>query len=206
MIINWYGQSCFKILAQKSKNGSVTILIDPFDKEIGLRPPRNDSDILISSKAGTKKEDIGSAFLIDGPGEYDVKDVYIYGFKALDSEAGSFYTIEAEDIKICHLGFLGPKGLSSEQIEEIGDVDILMIPVGDGSALNAKTAIKIMSDIEPKIIIPMNYKVPGLKVKLDELSVFLKALGIKTLPAIPKLSIRKKDIPQEEAKIIVLEH
>ena len=205
MIINWHGQTCFKIVASKSKNGSVTILLDPLEKESGLRSPKNDADILVSSKSGIKKEDAGSAFLIDGPGEYDVKDVYIYGFDALDKEAGSFYTIETEDIKICHLGFLGPKGLSSEQIEEIGDVDILMIPVGDGGALDAKTAIKIMSDIEPKITIPMNYKIPGLKTKVDELSVFLKALGIKALPAIPKLSIRKKDIPQDEAKIIVLE-
>lgn len=206
MIINWYGQTCFKIIAQKSKSGSSSILIDLFDKETGLRPPKNDSDILVMSKSGIKKEDQGSAFLIDGPGEYDVKDTYIYGYKALDQEAGSFYTIQAEDIKICHLGFLGPKGLSDEQVEEIGDVDILMIPVGGGGSLEAKAAIKIMSDIEPKITIPMNYKIPGAKAKLDELSAFLKALGIKSLEALPKLSIRKKDIPQDEAKIIILEH
>lgn len=179
-------------------------MIDPFEKEIGLRPPKSDSDILIMSKPGIKNE--GNAFLIEGPGEYDVKDTYIYGYDALDKESGTFYTVETEDIKICHLGFLGPKGLSDEQVEEIGDVDILMLPVGGNGALDAKMAIKIMSDIEPKITIPMNYKVPGLKVKLDELSVFLKALGIKSLEAIPKLSVRKKDIPQEEAKIIVLEH
>lgn len=206
MIINWYGQNCFKIIASKNKNGNVTILLDPFEKEIGLKPPKNDADILIANRSGIKKEDLGSAFLIDGPGEYDIKDVYVYGFKALDPEAGSFYTIETEDIRICHLGFLGPKGLSAEQIEEIGDVDILMIPVGDGGTLDAKTAIKIMSDIEPKITIPMNYKVPGIKTKLDDLNVFLKALGIKSLPSIPKLSIKKKDLPADEAKIIVLDH
>jgi L-ascorbate metabolism protein UlaG (beta-lactamase superfamily) len=205
MIINWYGQNCFKIVASKSKNGNITIITDLFNKEIGLRAPKNDADILIMSKSGViNKEDLGNAFLVECPGEYDVKDTYIYGFKSLDNESGSFYTLEIEDIRICHLGFMGMKGLSAEQVEEIGDVDILMIPVGDVDALDAKTAIKIMSDIEPKITIPMNYKVPGIKTKLDDLSVFLKALGIKSLPAIPKLSIKKKDLPTDEAKIIVL--
>lgn len=205
MIINWYGQACFKIIAQKSKNGSVSILTGLFEKEIGLRPPKNDCDILITTKSGAKNESSGSAFLIDGPGEYDTKGVSVYGFRSLDKEAGFFYTIEAEDIKICYLGSVGPKGLSEEQIEEIGDVDILMIPVGGGDSLDAKTAIKIMSEIEPKITIPMNYKIPGLKAKLDELSVFLKSLGIKSLAPMPKLSVRKKDMESDEAKIIVLQ-
>jgi len=201
MNITWHGQTCFKIGTQKNKGGAVNILIDLFDKEVGLKPPKNDSDIFISSVSGGKN-DSPSAFLINGPGEYDISGVSVQG---IANKNNTIYKIEAEDIKICHLGVLDNSGLSTSQIEEIGDIDILMLPVGDQKSLDAKSAIKIMSEIEPKITIPMYYKVPGLKEKLDSIDVFLKALGIKSLKAEQKLSLKKKDIPSEEAKIVILE-
>jgi L-ascorbate metabolism protein UlaG (beta-lactamase superfamily) len=201
MNITWHGQTCFKIAVQKNKDGAVNILVDLYDKEIGLRPPKNDSDILISTSGFVPKES-SSPFVINGPGEYDVKGVSMQG---LSNKTNTIYIIEAEDIKICHLGVLHSSELSSDELKEIGDVDILMIPVGDSNALDAKGAIKLMSEIEPKITIPMYYKIPGLKEKLDGVDNFLKALGIKSLPTQPKLSIKKKDISSEEAKIVVLE-
>ena len=117
----------------------------------------------------------------------------------------TIYTIEAEDIKICHLGLLGEKELSTEQLEKSGEVDVLMIPVGGGNSLDSQQAVKIMSQIEPKIIIPMNYKIPQIRTELDGVDKFLKILGIKSLEALPKLSIRKKDISNEEAKVIILQ-
>ena len=202
MNIFWHGQTCFKITYQKGKDGLVNILIDPFDKETGLKPPKTNVDILINGSSNESE-----TFLVDGPGEYDVKGAYIHGLAVPDKkDKGSVvYTIDVEGVRICHLGLLNQTEFSPGQLEEIGDVDILLVPVGGGEAIDSKGAIKVMSQIEPKIIIPMYYKVKGLKPKLEDVGAFLKALGIKSLPAVAKLSIKKKDITQDEAKIIVLE-
>ncbi len=213
MTITWYGQTCFRITTQKNRNGSINILIDPFEKGIGLRPPKTEADILLITH-DSKRILSGNFFLISGPGEYDIKGVYIQGIPGLSknklpekeevSKKNIIYTIETEKMKICHLGRLGQKELTSDQIEKIGKVDILMVPVGGKETLEAGESIKIMSQIEPKIIIPMYYQIPKLKIKLDNFNKFLKSLGIKSLEPLPKLSIKKKDISEEEARIIAL--
>jgi hypothetical protein len=202
MIINWYGQTCFRITVPRGRDGQVTILIDPFDKETGLRSPRAEADILLFTSP-QKKNYSKDIFLVTGPGEYDIKDLYIQGIVSSQPEK-TIYTIEAKGIKICHLGTLKQSELNNKEIELIGEVDILLLPVGGKEALDAKEAVKVMSQIEPKIIIPMYYKIPGLKNSLDTLDTFLKSLGIKKTETLPKLSIKRKDILAEEAKIIVL--
>ncbi len=226
MIITWYGQTCFRLNTLRSRNGSVNILIDPFEKEIGLRPPKTEADILLFSYS-SKRILSGNFFLINGPGEYNVKGAYIQGIpskKGEVSEKTVIYTIEVEKMKICHLGKLEQKELTPDQIGRIGKVDILMVPIGGKETLEAGEAVKVMSQIEPKIIIPMYYQIPRLRVhpvksreagispkaklfnrvKLDELTKFLKLLGIKSIEPLSKLSIKKKDISGEEAKIIAL--
>lgn len=216
MTITWYGQTCFRINTQKNRSSSVNMLIDPLIKESGLRSPKLEADILLftlhpfSQKgegfANSKEKKIASGeyFSITGPGEYDVKGVYIEGISG-QTKKNTIFTIEAEGMKICHLGKMDQKELSSEQLDKIGAVDILIVPIGGLEALNAEEAIKVMAQIEPKVTIPMYYKVPKLKVKLDTLDRFLKALAIKSLQPLPKLSIKKKELSSEEAKIIVLE-
>ena len=215
MNIIWHGQSCFQIISSQGKNNHVNIVIDPFSEDIGLRVPRLEADILLVSHSHHDHNNIkavaGTPFVINGPGEYEIKEVFIQGIPAFhDSSLGeerganTIYTIEAEELKLCHLGDLGQKELTPEQIDKIGEVDILMIPVGGVYTISAKEAVKIMSQIEPNIIIPMHYQLPKLKIKLDELDKFLKTMGIKKLDSLSKLSIKKKDILPEEAKIIVL--
>jgi len=205
MIINWYGQTCFKIIVQGDK-GPVDMFIDPFEKEIGLRPPRIDENSIVIFSEIDKKF-LGSKFVITGPGEYDTNGICIQGINApaKNKERTTIFLIKAEDIKICHLGFLGEKGFAEKEIEEIGDVDILMLPVGGAKSIDAKDALEVMSQIEPKITIPMYYSLPGLKEKIDGLDKFLKSLGIKSPLALPKLSVKKKDLSQDEAKIVVLQ-
>lgn len=210
MNITWYGQTCFRINTQKNRNSSVNILIDPPDKESGLRGPKLEADIVLITHDNKPKKGISrDSFLIEGPGEYDIKGVYIYGLPTLTkegiSEKTAIYVIEAEEMKICHLGLLGRGELTSNQLERIGEVDILMVPIGGADTIDAKGAIKIMAQIEPKITIPMYYKIPKLKIKLTGLDEFLKALGIKSLQPLSKLSIKKRDLSGEEAKIIALE-
>jgi len=223
MQIIWKGQSCFQIITNRSKNGQISIVIDPFSEDIGLRLPKLEADILlithkhpdhnnIKGVSGTASiEGAKAPFLIEGPGEYEIKEVYIQGISAWHDESEgkergevTIYIMEVEGLRICHLGDIGQKDLTDEQLEQIGDVDILMIPVGGVYTISAKEAVKIISQIEPKITIPMHYQTPKLKIKLDGVDKFLKALGIKSVTPEAKLTIKEKDLSPEEAKIIVL--
>jgi L-ascorbate metabolism protein UlaG (beta-lactamase superfamily) len=216
MQIIWKGQSNFQIIASRGKGGEVKIVIDPFDPEIGLKPASTEADILLVTHNHKDHNNVqsvkGSPFLIEGPGEYDIKDVFIQGISAFHDksqgkERGSItiYTIEAEDLRLCHLGDLGQKELTSDQLEEIGEVDILMIPVGGIFTIDAVDAARIISQIEPKIVIPMHYLIPKLKIKLDSLDKFLKVMGHKTIEPQNKLIVKKKDLLEEEMRIVVLE-
>lgn len=215
MQIIWHGHSCFQILTARNKGEQTSILIDPFSEEIGLRVPKLEADIVLISHDHYDHNNVkavaGSPFIIAGPGEYEIKNVFIQGIPSWHDEKpgrergeNTIYTIEAEDLKLSHLGDFGQKELTGEQLEKIGEIDILMIPVGGIYTISAKEAIKLMSQIEPKITIPMHYALPKLKIKLEGVDKFLKILGVKKIEPLNKLSIKKKDISPEEAKIIVL--
>jgi len=215
MNIFWHGQSLFELITTPAKNSQVKIVIDPFSEEVGLRVPKLEADIVLTTHNHYDHNNVkavsGNPFLISGPGEYEIKNVFIQGIaswhddkKGAERGENTIYTIEAEDLKLCHLGDLGQKELFAEQLEKIAEVDILMIPVGGVFTISAKEALKIMSQIEPKITIPMHYALPKLKIKLDGLDKFLKIMSIKSIEPLNKLSIKKKDISPEEAKIIVL--
>ena len=216
MIINWHGQSCFSISTSQGKNNKASIVIDPFDNEIGLKVPKLQADVLLISHDHHDHNNVkavsGDPFIIKGPGEYDIKEVFIQGINAFhDNSQGAerglstIYVIEAEEMRICHLGDLGQKELTSEQLDAIGEVDILMIPIGGTYTLDAEEASKIISQIEPRIVIPMHYHLPKLKLKIDKEDKFLKILGIKKPEVLPKLVIKRKDLSEGETKIIILQ-
>ncbi len=205
MNIAWHGQNCFRISCQPEKGTQVNILLSPFGKETGLKAPRLDAEIIISQDSLAQSEIGEKSFIIRGPGEYDIKGVYIHGIPFKQKSApGILYVIEAENIKICHLGEFNQPQLASEQLELVGETDILMVPVGGEETMNPQDALKVMSQIEPKITLPMGYHTPGLKVKREGVDKFLKALGVKALEPIAKLQIKKKDIGEDEAKVILL--
>ncbi|MBI4359240.1 MAG: MBL fold metallo-hydrolase [Candidatus Nealsonbacteria bacterium] len=215
MQIIWRGQSFFQILTVPLKDVSVSLAIDPFSENLGLRVPQVSADILLITHDHSDHNNVkavqGSPFLIDGPGEYEIKDVSIQGIpafhdKSLGKERGrvTIYTIESEGLKVCHLADFGQKELFAEQIEDIGEVDILLIPVGGDYTIGSQEASKIIGQIEPKIVIPMHYQLPKLKVKLESLDKFLRALGEKASEPLPKLTIKEKDLPEEGMKTIIL--
>ncbi|MBZ9569902.1 MBL fold metallo-hydrolase [Patescibacteria group bacterium] len=215
MQIIWYGQSFFRILTPKGKNSQVDLVIDPFDEKIGLEVPSLETDILLITHHHHDHDNVkaikGKPFLISGPGEYEIKEVFIQGIPAFHDNVGgkerglnTIYTIETEEIRLCHLGDLGQKELTSGQLEEIGDIDILMIPVGGVYTISAKGASKIISQLEPKIVIPMHYFIPKLKIKLEGLNKFLKTMGVKTPEILKKFLIKKKNLPANGTKIIIL--
>ena len=214
MHIIWHGQSFFQLQTSLSKGEQTTIAIDPFEETIGLNVPSFTADILLithdHADHNNKKTIKGAPFLVDGPGEYEVKEIFVQGIPSFhDEESGkkrginTIYTLEVEEMRLCHLGDFGQKELTEDQLEQIGDIDILMIPVGGEFTIDAKGAAHIISQIEPKIVIPMHYALPKLKIKLDEVDKFLKEIGQKSVVPQPKLLIKKKDLPLE-TQVVVL--
>lgn len=210
MVITWYGGACFKI-----QSGDLIIVTDPFSKETGLIPPRFRADIVTLSHAHShlQSESIPEhPIIIDGPGEYEVRGVMIRGIEAFhDNSNGALqgystvYRIEAEDMKLAHLGFLGEEKLRGETLEAIGDVDILFVPVGGGETIDAEAAQKIVQEIEPRIVIPMCYKISGMKGPQHGVDVFLKEMGVRNKTEEERLTLKKKDLPQtEETNVVVL--
>ncbi len=213
MTITWLGQSCFKI-----QTGDVTLITDPYHQEVGFKLPRLTADIVTVSHDHfdhNNSEGVsgveGSPFLISSPGEFEIKGVFVYGIpfwhdKTEGKERGPdvAYRIEAEGISVAHLGDLGHT-LSEEQIEKLDGVDILLIPVGGKVTVGASEAVEIINEMEPRIVIPMHYKIPGLKVDVEPVDKFLKEMGASKAERLPKLKISKKDLPQEETKLILLE-
>lgn len=214
MNITWYGHSCFKLQGK-----DVTLITDPFGKETGLKPPATSADIVTIShehfdhnnRAAIK----GEPFIVDGAGEYEVKKVVIRGVESLHGEekgeeqtSNTIYLIILEDIRICHLGDLGQKTLTAEQLSAIGEVDILLVPIGGVYTINAKEAEAIIAQIEPRVIIPMHYKVPGVKgslEKLDDAKAFCQDYGLNMKDAVSKVTFKKKDLPEEEPQYILMD-
>ncbi len=200
-----------QVIAQKVKNGQISIVIDPFDATVtGIRLSPMECDILAFTgryNQGCLKPIKGNPFLINSPGEYEVKEISIFGIPAVSEKSESeatIFVIEAEEIEICHLGQLTQKELTEDQVEKIGDIDVLMVPVGGDNTLGAEEARKIILQIEPKIVIPIYYRIPGLKIKLDSVDSFLKKMGAKVTERLDKLSLKRKDLTNEETKVIVL--
>lgn len=215
MQILWKGQACFQIIATKGKGEQVRIVIDPYDSSIGLRLPSLETDVgLVTHEHydhNNTKALRGSPFLIEGPGEYDVKGVFVRGIESFhdanqgkDRGQNTIYMIEAEGIQLCHLGDLGQAELTAEQVEAIGNIDILFIPVGGVYTIAAKEAVKIVGQIEPRYVIPMHYQIPKLKIKLEKVDAFLKGMGIKPEEPQAKFSVKTKDLTGEETRIVIL--
>ena len=202
MIITWRGVSFFEILIKTPDKEKFVLEISPFDKNTGLKVPKIKSDILIVSNSTKTFLKTPDTFLIENPGEYGLKSVFIKGIPSSNNNV--IYKIEAEGIRICHLGDFKQKELSSQEVEEIGEIDILMLPVGGNEIIDAKTAASIVSQIEPRIVIPMYYKIPGLKMKLDDVDAFLKLMGVEKIEPQEKLKLSVKNLPREETEIVVL--
>jgi len=195
MHIYWYGQTSIKI-----QDGNVTIAIDPYN-EGAVKSPRMAADILLltTDKLKASASSVsGDKFVVDSPGEYEAKGIFINGVSN-NGSGQTFYFMDINGITVGHLGNTAKAELSSKQLEMFENVDILLMPVGE----DAKVAAKLVNQIEPKIVIPIFYSIPKIKSKLDTLENFKKQLGVKE-ETVDKLVIKQKDIPQEDMNMIVL--
>ena len=193
-------------------------MIDPY-KDIGLKLPRNlAADLVLKTHDHFDHAEVGAVapvaagqqLVIAGPGEYESHGVMVYGLPAWhDNSEGkergavTMYVLESEGITVAHLGDIGQKELTEQQLEQLGKVDILMIPVGGVYTVDAAQAMGLIQQIEPRVVIPMHYAVPGLTVKLDGVEKFLKAWGGKAPEPVEKWKIAKKDLPSEDVQLVI---
>jgi L-ascorbate metabolism protein UlaG (beta-lactamase superfamily) len=207
--IKWFGHGCFRVRGREA-----TIVMDPVGRSTGYSLPKQKADIVTISHNHPGHSAKGQVqegyFLIDGPGEYEVSDVFITGVRTFhDAKGGAehgfntLYLVELEDLRICHLGDLGHP-LNEQQLEGLNDVDVLLVPVGGGKALDAPGANEVIGQIEPKIVIPMHYRTASGDQNLEALDRFCKELGVEQLTPQEKLTVRKSDLP-ETIKVVILE-
>ncbi|HBV33183.1 TPA: hypothetical protein DIC39_03690 [Patescibacteria group bacterium] len=216
MNIEWFGQACLKVTTKPGPNGDVTVIFDPYEPgKVGLKLPKLTGDILAITHDhfdhNYKAAVSGDYFLITGPGEYEIKQTFIYGIpgwhdntEGKDRGPNTMYVLESEGMLLAHLGDLGQHQLTNEQLEQLEGVDILAIPVGGTYTIDAKQAVDIVQQIEPRIVIPIHYHIPGNKIKLDTADKFVKAMGVKNPEVVEKFKITKKDLPAEETKVVIL--
>lgn len=204
------GQAAFKI-----KGKSATLIIDPFNPSFtGLKIPKDlSADLVLVSHQHDDHNYIaaveGQPLVIAGPGEYEAKGVGVLGMGTYhDDSNGSqrgkntVYKILLDGVSLVHLGDLGHT-LSNDQVDQIGRCDVLMIPVGSVYTIGSQVAASVVAQLEPKIVIPMHYKLPDLKFELLGVEGFLKEMRAEGVIPVPKLSITKEKLP-EETQVVLL--
>ena len=200
MDINWLGHSCFRIRGRQA-----AIVTDPYPPDLGYSLGKLTADIVTVSHQHPSHCYVqgvgGEPRLVKGPGEYEIKGVLIIGIPTFhDGEGGkkrgknTVYVMEVDGMIVCHLGDLG-HALAAEQVEEIGDVHVLLLPVGGVSTIDAPMAAGVIRQIEPKVVIPMHYKTPALSGELGTVEAFLKEMGIERIESQPKLTLTSSSLP-----------
>ena len=209
MEITWYGQACFRL-----RSRGLSVVTDPYGTDLGIKLPRLTATVVTVSHFHDDHSNVqavkGSPFVITGPGEYEIEGIFVIGVSTFhDAKKGeelgrnTAYLIEFEDLTICHLGDLGHIP-DQEQIEQLNSVDILLIPVGGHSTLTASKAAEVIGQLEPKVVVPMHYQIPGLNVQLNSVSRFLKEMAIEAPTKQESLNITKNQLP-EETQVFILE-
>jgi L-ascorbate metabolism protein UlaG (beta-lactamase superfamily) len=207
--IKWFGHNCFRIRAKEA-----TVIIDPVDRVTGYVMPKQTADIVAISHDHNGHSNLNAIKpeyqIVDGPGEYEMHDVFITGIRTYhDAVNGAergynvCYLIELEGIVFCHLGDLGHP-LSTELAELMGSADVLMIAAGGPGIIDFEQAAEIVGQLEPKVVIPMQFATANGDKQRGDIEAFCKALGVASPEAIDKLTIKPSDLA-EAMQVIVLQ-
>ncbi len=209
MQISYYGLSCFRISSKPAGRATEDVLVylDPVSEK-GLRAVYGKTDIVLCSQGeGACSTDItkgNDGMTFDFPGEYSVRGIDIVGIDAHSkSGANTLFILKSEEIRIAHLGRLR-ENLNEKQLESLGDVDVLLLPVGGGEYIDAKVAAEIVRKVEPKVVIPMMYDLPGIPYALEDLKKFLGEMGSDGGKGVDKWVFKKKDIAEKTLEVMVL--
>lgn len=197
MVINWYGEACFKV-----QSGELVLVSDPFESGTGLTPPRFRADIVLKTAPFGEyvSEKTSEGRNVVGPGEYEVKGVHIAGMAAGES---SVYTAKMEEMKLGFLGELANADLSADAMEMLRNCDVLFVPAGGKPHISQEDAVKLVKKLEPKMVILSCLETAGLKRKTGGVKEFEKALGQKVAVE-EKLTIKAKDMTWEGTKFVAL--
>ena len=208
MEITWLGHSCFRLRAD-----NLVVITDPFPDSIGLRMGEPQAlAVTISHQHDNHShwEGVaGSPKVVRGAGEYELSGIYITGIMTPRGERdpsnkrNSAYLIEMENLKLCHLGDTASV-LSTRQIEDVAPVDVLFLPAGGTCTLEIPQAIEMVQNLEPKVLIPMHYHVPDLRVELGSIDVLLREMGLRDVQPQARLNVTTSNLPQE-MRLVVLE-
>lgn len=217
MEITYLGHSCFRL-----KGNSGTVITDPYDSYIGFSMPSASADLVTVSHdhkdhnnfkaiSGTARRD--KSFIVDHPGEYEVGGISVFGVKTdhdanggVERGSNIVFTVLIDDLRVCHLGDLGHE-LTQDQLAEIGQVDVLLLPVGGHFTIDPEQALKIAQALEPSYIVPMHYKTAKHDANvfgdLNSLEDFLKEYGTEIAP-VAKLVVTKDRLPEETEMVVLL--
>ncbi len=195
----WFGHNCFRIRAREA-----TVLTDPVGRGTGYPLPKQTADVVTLSHDHPGHANLDAVkqpyALLRGPGEYEVHDVFVTGIRTYHDDAkgaergyNTVYLIELENLVVCHLGDLGHP-LTEEQAEAMANVDVLLVPVGGGDVLDPAKAAEIVAQLEPKLVVPMQYATTQGDKQLGGLEPFCKELGVEVPAGEEKLSLRQSDL------------
>lgn len=209
MQIFWQGYSSIRI---ESKNGDQvsTLVTDPFENEASVRFPRTiESDIVLLSNEDRGRFNLealnGKPFIISQPGEYEARGVFVDAIR--DPNVGDqmiIYRIMTEGMSIAFLGRVNRK-LTNTELERLESIDVLLLPVGGGDGLSPTIAADLINEIEPRVVVPIHYAIPGIKTELGTVEAFCKHLGACQKEDMTRLKIQKKDLPVDAMMVAVLE-
>jgi L-ascorbate metabolism protein UlaG (beta-lactamase superfamily) len=210
--ITWLGHSCFRL-----RDRAATVVTDPYGKDLGLNLVRVRADIVTVSHDAEDHNYVkgvkGDFQVLSGPGEYEVSSVFVTGLElrgdrhkkeAASPLRNTVFLFEFEDLTICHLGDLNIVPTQAQVEEALGEVDVLLIPVGGGESLTASQASEVVSLLEPHIVIPMHYHVPEVSLELDPVGKFLKEMGLDKVTPQEVLKVSRSGLP-DETQIVLLE-
>jgi len=206
MELTWYGLSCFRFTERKL----ATIVTDPFDAGYGLPVLKLKGDVVTVSHEAKGHNNIAAVtprqHVIDGPGEYEMGGVFITGIATFDESSSSrnvLYVFDFDGLTVAHLGDM-QQVPTQKQIEALEQVNILLVPVGAGKSLNAAQAAEVVSMLEPNIVIPMHYQLPGLKLELETVDRFLQEMGVTDVKEEASLKVTASGLPEETETVVLL--
>jgi L-ascorbate metabolism protein UlaG (beta-lactamase superfamily) len=206
--VTWLGQSCFRL-----RGRSAAVVTDPFSPALGpkLRLEGNLVTVSHPHENHSHVQSVKDAYVIEGPGEYEVAGVTVRGVPTYhDGQQGAehgrntVFVIELDDVRVCHLGDLGHR-LDDSALETIGNVDVLLVPVGGGRTLDGARAAEVVRQLEPRYVVPMHFGHPSLRTELAPVERFLNEMGVPESEAQTKLTVQASSAAEGETKVVVLE-
>lgn len=207
--ITWYGLSCFRLM----ERGLASVVTDPYDASVGLTPPKLRADVITVSHDAPGHNNVGAVKgerrVIQGPGEFEIGGVFITGIATVPPGKGNgkrpntLYLFDFDGLTVAHLGDLALVP-SQSQIEDLGTVDVALVPVGGGGALNPAQAAEVISMIEPKVVVPMHYQTGKEGLKLGTAARFLSEMGLGQLQPVESLKLTKSGLT-DETQVVLLQ-